>query len=195
MVYTAEQDPACYTGTTVLINKLDLRDAQELEEAELAYFLIRADEMPPAGRLDYPHYMALHHHLFQDVYAWAGKARTIRIAKGENWFCYPEHIDAQMRGVFAALEGHDFLTGKSPEEFAKLAANFLAWLNAVHPFREGNGRTQLTFLSLLAENAGLPFDDDQLVRDRVMTAMINSFDGNEEPLRQLILDLVSRRGR
>ncbi|WFR98204.1 Fic/DOC family protein [Rhizobium tumorigenes] len=191
MVYTATQDPACYPGTTVLVNKLDLVDQDELDEAELGLFLIRADEDPPAGRLDYPHYMALHHHLFQDVYEWAGQARTIRIGKGRNWFCYPEYIDQEMRRAFGSLEGHHFLSDKEPAEFARIAANILAWINAIHPFREGNGRTQLAFLSLLAENAGLPFDDDQLVRERVISAMIDSFDGNEEPLRQLIFDLVS----
>ncbi|TCQ16386.1 Fic/DOC family protein [Rhizobium sp. PP-CC-3G-465] len=191
MVYTAEQDPACYPGTTVLINKLDLRSQDDLDEAELALFLIRADETPPAGRFDYPHYMALHHHLFQDVYDWAGTARTIRIGKGSNWFCYPEHIDQQMKAAFAALKGHSFLADKRPAEFAALAAETLAWLNAIHPFREGNGRTQLAFLSMLAEQAGLPFNDDQLARDRVIAAMIDSFGGDEDPLRKLILDLVS----
>ncbi|OLP57674.1 adenosine monophosphate-protein transferase [Rhizobium rhizosphaerae] len=191
MVYTAEQDPLCYPGTTVLINKLDLVDQAELDEAELALFLIRADEPLPDGALDRAHYMAIHHHLFQDIYDWAGQPRTIRIGKGGNWFCYPEYIDRQMDLVFAKLERNGFLTGLSPEEFARQATDFLADLNAIHPFREGNGRTQLTFLSLLAENGGLPFNDDLLDRHRVIGAMIDSFDGRIEPLRQLILDLVS----
>ncbi|MHC1551257.1 hypothetical protein [Phyllobacterium sp. K27] len=84
MVYTAESDPLCYPGTTVLCNKLGLQNQDDLDEAELALFLIRADEDFPYGRLDYPHYMALHHHLFQDVYEWAGQPRTIRIGKGGN---------------------------------------------------------------------------------------------------------------
>ncbi|PYE25688.1 cell filamentation protein [Rhizobium sp. PP-CC-3A-592] len=135
--------------------------------------------------------MALHHHLFQDVYDWTGTARTIRIGKGYNWFCYPEHIDQQMKAAFATLEGHSFLADKRPAEFATLAAEALAWLNAIHPFREGNGRTQLAFLSMLAEQAGLPFDDDQLARDRVIAAMIDGFGGDEDPLCKLTLDLVS----
>ncbi len=187
MVYTAEQDP----GTTVLINKLNPRNQNDLDGAELALFLIRADETPPAGRFNYPHYMALHHHLFQDVYDWAGTARTIRIGKGSNWFRYPEHIDPQMKAAFATLEGHTLLADKRPAEFGTLAAEALAWPNAIHPFREGNGRTQLTLLSMLSEQAGLPFNDDQLARDRVIAAMIDSFGGDEDPLRKLILDLVS----
>ena len=191
MAYTAEADPLCYPGTTVLINKLDLQDQADLDEAELALFLIRADEHFPAGNLDYPHYMALHYHLFQDVYEWAGRPRTIRIGKGDNWFCYPEYIEAEMQKVFASVEVG--LAGRtSPDVFATAAASILAWLNAIHPFREGNGRTQLAFLSLLADRSDLPFNDDQLDRDRVIGAMIDSFSGNEVPLRQLILDIVTR---
>ncbi|TCQ26082.1 Fic/DOC family protein [Rhizobium sp. PP-CC-3G-465] len=135
--------------------------------------------------------MALHHHLFQDVYDWAGTARTIRIGKGSNWFCYPEHIDQQMKAAFAALEDHSFLADKRPAEFADLAAEILAWLNAIHPFRAGNCRTQLALLSMLTEQARLPSNDDQLARDRVIAAMIDSFGGDKDPLRKLILDLFS----
>ena len=102
MVYTAESDPLCYPGTTILRNKLGFENQEDLDEAELALFLIRADEEFPYGRLDYPHYMALHHHLFQDVYEWAGQVRTIRIGKGCNWFCYPEYIDQQLKAVFCS---------------------------------------------------------------------------------------------
>lgn len=103
MVYAAEFDPLCYPGTTVLINLLDIRDQVELDEVELALFLTRADEPLPAGELDYSHYLSLHRHLFQDAYAWAGQARTIRIGKGGSWFCYPEHIASEMARVFREL--------------------------------------------------------------------------------------------
>ncbi|MGO7564733.1 Fic family protein [Rhizobium johnstonii] len=70
-------------------------------------------------------------------------------------------------------------------------AHLLAEINAVHPFREGNGRTQLTFLAVLADHVGLPFNEDVLNRERVLDAMIESFAGSEAPLAALILDLVS----
>ena len=84
MVYTAEADPLCYPGTTVLRNLLDIENQDELDEAEVALFLIRANEPLPSGNLDVAHYFALHYHLFQDVYAWAGQPRTIRIGKGTS---------------------------------------------------------------------------------------------------------------
>ncbi|WP_315860306.1 hypothetical protein [Rhizobium leguminosarum] len=85
MVYTAESDPLCYPGTTVLRNKLDLTDQSELDEFETTMFVLRSEELWPEGYLDVTHYLALHHHLFQDVYDWAGEICTIRIGKGGNW--------------------------------------------------------------------------------------------------------------
>jgi cell filamentation protein len=191
VAYTAEQDPLCYPGTTVLRNKLDIQTQHELDEYELAVLLTRAEEPWPAGPLDYAHYKALHHHLFQDVYDWAGSTRTIRIAKNGNWFCYPEYIDREMNRIFDAVLAADHFRDLSADEFARQVAHVLAEINAVHPFREGNGRTQLALLSILAENAGLPFNDDLLDQDRVIQAMVESFAGDETPLVDLIRDLVT----
>lgn len=190
MVYAAESDPLCYPGTAVLRNLLGIEDPAELDEFELALFLTRADEPFSAGVLDYAHYRALHRHLFQDVYAWAGEVRTIRIGKGGNWFCYPEYIDQEMRRIFNELAAKKLLVDLPVAEFADGAAHVLAEINAVHPFREGNGRTQLTFLAMLAENAGHVFNADILERGRVIQAMIDSFAGEEKPLSALVLDIV-----
>lgn len=192
MVYAAEEDPLCYPGTTVLRNKLNIEDQAELDEFELALFLTRADEQVPVGNLDYGHYKAVHHHLFQDVYERAGEVRTIRIGKGGNWFCYPEYIDREMRRIFEELADADHLRGLGIKGFAVRAAHFLAEINAIHPFREGNGRTQLTFLAMLMENTGFPFNADMLERERVLHAMIESFAGDEAPLARLILDIANR---
>ena len=174
----------------MLRNKADLQNQDDLDEFELAMFLTRADEVWPEGNLDSQHYLALHHHLFQDVYEWAGTFRKIRIGKGGNWFCYPEYIQSELDRVFADLESANHFKDMPRADFSKQAAHFLAELNAIHPFREGNGRAQLSMLSLLIDNADLPFHDDELARGRVMDAMIASFSGNEETLAELISDLI-----
>jgi cell filamentation protein len=137
------------------------------------------------------HYRAIHHHLFQDVYGWAGRYRTVRLAKGTSMFCYPEHIAREMTRVFSDLKSQAYLRGRSRREFARGAAHFLADLNAIHPFREGNGRTQLTFLALLADYAGHPLDLDKLDPETTLAAMIKSFKGNEKPLRAVITNLLA----
>jgi cell filamentation protein len=150
-MYDAVEDPYCYPGTTVLKNKLKTQDDLNSFEAEIT--AQRAEEPLPAGKLTYPHYRAIHKHLFQDVYAWARKIRTVRISKGGSMFCYPESIDREMSKLFSTLDGQKHLKGTTRDDFAEKAAHFIADLNAIHPFREGNGRTQLTFLTLLAETA------------------------------------------
>jgi len=189
VVYAAEDDPLYYPGTTVLRNKLNIEDQAQLDEFELALFLTRADEEVPGGNLDYEHYKVVHHHLFQDIYEWAGEVRTIRIGKGGNWFCYPEYIDQEMHRIFEGMTEADYFRGLSIEDFAVGAAHFLAEINAVHPFREGNGRTQLTFLAMLMENAGFSFNADVLERELVLDAMIKSFAGDETRLAKLIMQI------
>lgn len=153
-------------------------------------YLSRAEEPPPAGQLDYAHYRAIRYHLFQDVFEWAGQPRSIRIAKAGSTFCYPENLERWMGGVFERLSGQDNLVGMSKAAFAHAAACLLSDVNAGHPFREGNGRTQLAFLNLLCLNAGHPFDDDAIDPDATLSAMIASFLGDLAPLTALIVDLI-----
>ncbi|WP_309500932.1 hypothetical protein [Bradyrhizobium arachidis] len=92
-MYDAVEDPYCYPGTTVLKNKLNLRKQTELDAFEAEITAQRAEEPLPSGRLGYAHYKAIHKHLFQDVFAWAGKIRKVWISKGGSMFCYPESIE------------------------------------------------------------------------------------------------------
>jgi cell filamentation protein len=140
----------------VLKNKLGLRDQSELNAFEALSVAVRAEEPLPVGRSSSTHYRAVHRHLFQDVYGWAGRYRTVRMSKDRSPFCFPENIAGEMRGLFARLHRTDLLRGREPKDFAREAAAFLAYLNAIHPFREGNGRTQLTFIALVAAQAGHP---------------------------------------
>lgn len=190
-MYQAEPDPYCYPNSTVLRNKADLTSAEALEEFETAMTFARSEEPLPRGRLSATHYRAIHRHLFQDVYEWAGKDRTVRLSKGDSTFCYPEHIKDEMSRVFEWLKRSRFLRDQSLGDFAKNAAHFLAELNAIHPFREGNGRTQLTFLALLADHAGHPLDLDKLDPDATLEAMIKSFHGNEKPLATIIKRIIA----
>ncbi len=190
-MYEVENDIVyCYAGSEVLRNKLDIKDAAELASFEAEISNQRAQEPIPEGDLDYAHYCALHKHLFQDVYDWAGEPRKVRIGKAGNWFCFPENIDVEMTKLFSSLAEQNNFAGLSKNEFAKRSAHFLAELNAIHPFREGNGRTQLSFLGIVAEQAGHPLDFEKLEPDRIFAAIIESFAGDEDRLRGAIIDLI-----
>lgn len=190
-MYDAIDHPYTYENSTVLVNKLDLRDQDELDAYEAEISSARSAEPLPEGELDFEHYCAVHHHLFQDVYIWAGKPRTVRMSKQGNPFCYPEHIEAQATNLFAELKANDFLENLEPDDFSIPAAHFLSELNVIHAFREGNGRAQLTFFAMLAENAGHPLDLEKLDPDVMLNAMIESFEGDEKELARVIKGLIA----
>jgi len=180
--YEAFEDPYSYRGSNCLKNKLGLRDPALLQAFELEMSSLRSAEPLPNGRFGPTHYRQIHRHLFQDVYRWAGRYRTIRTAKDGNWFCFPEHIDREMNLLFLRLASPPLLPGATALDFIPAAADFLAELNAIHPFREGNGRTQLAFLHLVALKAGHPLKLARIRREAFLPAMIESFNGHIEPL-------------
>jgi len=116
-MYDATDDPYTYENSTVLVNKLDLRAQAELDEFEAEISSARAEEPLPGGALDFPHYKAVHHHLFQDVYDWAGEVRTVRISKGGNPFCFPENIEDQATKLFDDLRSADYLRNLDAQAF------------------------------------------------------------------------------
>ena len=192
-MYEATDDPYCYPGTGVLKNRLDLRTQAELDAFEAAITTQRADEPLPAGQFDADHYRAIHHHLFQDVYDWAGQIRSVRIMKGGNTFCFPENIDAQMRRAFAELARANQLRdldfrivrgeGRALHRRTQCDPSFSRrkWQNAKRVSRPA-GRS-----------AGHPLDFKDLHPPDMLQAMIASFGGDEEPLRVLILRLMCVR--
>lgn len=190
-MYAAVADPYCVPGSTVLRNVPGLTSQADLDRFEAIATGRRFLEPMPTGRWSVRHYLAVHRHIFQDVYPWAGHPRTIRISKGGSMFCYPEHITSELRRVFAELRQATLLRGQSPTSFAQGAAHVLAELNAIHAFRDGNGRTQLAFMALLAAQAGHPLDLERLDPAAFMHAMIASFQGDEGSLTAQIADLVA----
>lgn len=187
--YDAFDDPYCYKGTDVLKNKARLRDGDRLKDFELEMTALRAREPLPDGVFDPAHYRAVHRHLFQDVYAWAGKYRPVRTAKGGNPFCYPEHIAREMDRLFTRLQQDVFLGGASRNAFVDAASEFLAELNVIHCFREGNGRAQLSFLFLVSIRAGHPVKLERVKEATFLPAMVQSFAGELDALRREIARL------
>jgi cell filamentation protein len=190
-MYDAVPDRYCYPGTNVLINRAGLTDQATLDAFEVEMVTQRLHEPLPLGHLGVRHYRAIHRHLFQDVYAWAGKFRTARIAKQRSAFCYPGHIDREMRTLFSGLTRQQHFRELDSSGFATNAAHFLAELNAIHPFREGNGRAQMSFLVVLADRANRRLDETRLEPVQVLRAMVRSFGGDEKPLAALIEQLIS----
>jgi cell filamentation protein len=189
--YWANNDPYCWPGTNILRNRLEIRDQSALDEAENGLVNVRAIAGLPNGRFSLTHYRACHRWLFGDVYDWAGQYRRVRLAKGESVFCFPEHIDSQMRASFGALRAGQYLGQTRRKAFVKRAAWFWSEINAIHPFREGNGRTQTLFLANMALAGGWYLDLTRLAPEPTLLAMVASFKaGTGAPLEALVDGLI-----
>ena len=190
----ADDDPYAYPGTTVLRNHFGIRDAAELAEREAAHTAIRIAELERRfipGDYDTAHLQAVHRKIFGDLYPWAGELRTVKIAKGESMFALPQHVAAYLTGVLRNLVGEDRLGGLERDDFVARLAHYYAEINAVHPFREGNGRTQRAFLGHIATEAGRPIDLTGLNPDSNVQASRESHRGDNEPLRKLLDGLIA----
>lgn len=155
-------DPYCYPGTSILRNALGLRNQSELDRAERQLAQLRIEEGTPLGNFDLNHLQAIHRHLFQDIYDWAGEVRQVEISKGGSQFQFHQFISTGMADVHKRLVAAKFLKGLSKDQFAEKAGEIIGDVNYVHPFREGNGRTQLEYLRLLADHAGHYFNAAKL---------------------------------
>jgi cell filamentation protein len=151
-------DPYVYPGTTILRNKPAIRDAERLDAFERRMATQRAAEGIPTGDFDLSHLQAIHGHLFQDVYDWAGQIRIVELNKGGDQFMFRQYIQTGMADVHRRIVKADYFKGASQTDFAAGAGQIMGDVNYVHPFREGNGRTQLLYLKQLSIIAGYPLD-------------------------------------
>jgi cell filamentation protein len=156
------------------------------DEVERELVTGRAAEGLPAGRFDLPHLRAIHHHLFQDIYDWAGELRTVEIAKGGHQFMFVRFIESGMADVHRRLDAENFLRGLSAETFARRAEEILGDVNYVHPFRERNGRTQLFYLEQLVDQGGHRLDLAALDPLRWIAASRAAHDADYAPMAEEI---------
>lgn len=189
--YDDEQDAKyCYPGTNVLKNKLDIRDLDRLHEAERDYSSVRQAElsnMGVTGDFSFKHLCSIHKQLFQDVYSWAGKTRTADISKG-TIFCLVQFIESQFDDLYRKLKKENFLADIADEkEMGKRLAFYLGELNMIHPFREGNGRTQRIFIEQLCLNNGrFEIDFTEITKEEMIAASVRSANASNDMLEELI---------
>lgn len=188
----ASDDPYVDPATGILRNLLNIIDRTTLEqvEADLSFAAaIVLAEHPLPGAYDLAHLQGFHRALFGDVYAWAGELRTVQIARTEP-FCLPQHIESFATEVFGAIRSDDYLRGLDRSRFLHRLAHHLGEVNALHPFREGNGRTQRAFFGQLAVQARWILRWDQLDPDANTEASRASLLGNLEPITAVLDGLV-----
>ena len=177
----------CYPPDfTVLRNRLGIRRASTLEAAERRLVAQRLREPVPTGAFDLAHLKAIHRHLFQDVYAWAGEVRTVEIAKDGSRFQPRRFIETGMADIHRRIVTAGHFLGTGPNGFAEGAGPVMGDVNHVHPFREGNGRTQLQFLKQLAARAGHDLDLTRIGRAAWLDASRRSNAGDHAAMTRCI---------
>jgi len=178
-------DPA----SGVLRNRFGIVDAAILEMTEADLVAARSRELvrnPLKGQFDLRHLQAIHHYLFGDLYEWAGELRTVDISKNDNMFAHHAHIVSAAELIFERLAAAQYLAGLDADAFSSRVAYFLGEINALHPFREGNGRAQREFISHLAQANGYYIAWEKVLPSELLQASIESFRGNTSKLSAII---------
>ncbi|WP_322762247.1 Fic/DOC family protein [Frankia sp. Cr2] len=183
-----DADPYCWPGSPCLRNLLDIRDADELAVVEAEIVAIRDVELRCAilpGLYDFDHLRQFHRVLFSDVYPWAGEIRVVDIGR-PILFAHWRFVADAADDVFARLVADAYLVGLSHGRMVECVARYLGEVNALHPFREGNGRAQRAFFRQLAAAAGWRLRWDQVSRDENNRASARSLVGDDAALEALI---------
>ncbi|PIT69212.1 Fic/DOC family protein [Bartonella tribocorum] len=187
--YKGSDDPYTDPKTGVLYNRFGIKDKATLQRVESTLTYTRSLELkrnPIRGKFDLGHMKEIHRKLFGDIYEWAGQIRSVDIAKGNSMFASYHQIESYAPKITQKLAKEQYLRDLDMDKFSQRAGYYMGELNALHPFREGNGRTQREFMEQLAHEAGYNINWDGITREEMIEASIAAHFGNSELLSELI---------
>ncbi len=184
--------------TGILRNLADITDQDVLLFVESGAVTKRLQELVenPVKIKGIESLFAIHRHLFQDIYPWAGKKRNVEISKDGKQFFPTTHFENAYRFIDTLISDYKKIPKINKPQLAEKLAEILDNVNYLHPFREGNGRTQREFLRLLALEKGwllnLNPPDKKTVYERYMKGTIES---DVKILAEFILELFETENR
>ena len=176
-LYEARNSIYCYKDSDVLVNKFDIHDNKKLEEIERKIVLAKLYELRQnhqIGNFDVAHFVGIHKFLFEDIYPFAGLFRNENIAKGNFSFAEWEYIEDQLKKLLDQLKEENYLQNLDRDTFIKRLSYYMAELNVLHPFREGNGRTIREFIRQLAYKNGYVLNLKNINPKEMLHACIRS---------------------
>lgn len=194
MGYSIEATTAdCYEGTTCLINKFGIKDDKQLSLIEGQITFAKGSKLERDlinGNFDFEHYKAIHKYLFDDIYEWAGEIRNVDISKKGTNFAKVNEIEQLASACFDRLKSENYFKGQTFNEYINNIVDFYCVTNMIHPFREGNGRTQRIFISQLIRFAGYELDFSSIDTDDLMFATIQAANGIDVYLKEIFADAI-----
>ena len=192
--FHVKDDTYCYLDSNVLRNLLGITDHDALVSAEgrlTVMAMIQLDSDPVRGHFDTDHLRYIHRRIFKDIYDWAGEFRTVEISKGIP-FCYCANIQSQLDSIFTQLHKENLLKDITDrDQYVSRLAYYFGELNAVHPFREGNGRTQRKFIQQLVSESAHSISFERLDPQRMIDAASDSMVCDYRKMESLISDLLT----
>ncbi len=187
--YSPENDPYVMENG-VLKNHLGITDTALLNQYEQRlsnFHIVKILVEWPSQGFDVEYLKSLHRTIFGEVYPWAGQFRKVDIGKGDTLFLSHTQIEHETQRLFNDLANENFLYGSTPEIFSHKIGEYLIRLNQIHPFREGNGRTQRVLVSKIAQHAGMRMDWSSISNEAMKRACIEGVNGNTRNMVRLIL--------
>ena len=190
------EDFYCYPNTNILVNRFGIKNYEKLQEIERDYTtakIVLISATPFKGVFDLKYLQKIHKFIFEDVYSWAGHIRGGKFfAKGDAVFCVADMIPAYAENIFGKLRSEKWLRGLGRTEFIERLAYYMGEVNALHPFREGNGRTQRVFFVELARRAKYELDYSQTEPDELLEADIAAYNKYYTLLTALLERMLTR---
>lgn len=188
-------EPEYYPGTHVFINRLGITEAKSLAEAEASITVVRTEAYRltlPVATFDLFHLETIHHYLFGDLYDWAGELRGYDMHKDGSTFTPHADIERYAAQVYGDLKAERYLAGLDRAAVVPRLAHYYDLTNRLHPFPEGNGRTQRLFIEHLAAHAGYRVDWTLAKPWQVVEVAVQSFQGNFEPTVLMFEEIMTR---
>jgi cell filamentation protein len=180
--WSADADPYIDPGTKILKNIPGLQTQMELDAFETVIFQGHFGEVTAYAdqckTFSFDYWQEIHGICFSDIYGWAGEPRTVRLSKGDTVFCYPENIASEAKKYFSELNELLARGALTQEKTAQIYAE----MNVLHPFREGNGRTQRIMFAAILKRIGYQADYERLDAKELIDALIHAYHGHDDAI-------------
>ena len=146
------------------------------------------------GYFGFAHLCAIHKFIFGDIYSWAGTPRSGGfLSKGGTLFVQGIYIKDTANRIQTHLYKENKLRGLDKDVFTKRLAYYMGEMNALHPFREGNGRATREFFRELALKAGYLINYGDVDKDAILYADVEAYKKNYEPLISTLAEIIEKR--
>lgn len=186
-----------YEDSRALVNYFNIHDKARLRTIEHFLVNVRTAQLfacPLSGNPTFQYLCQIHSRLFGDIYPSAGRIRTSEASKRKD-FCRVQFIERCSSELFARLSKDDYLRKiDDVGDFANDLAFYMGEAEALHPFRDGNGRAIRFYFNRLVQETGYLLHWSKADPDRMLEASIAAIDGDYQALVDVLGEILEPCG-